>query len=84
MSTKKQPAKSSTGYTDEQLAKGKKARAEGASWQAVAAAAGAKSESYFSRVLRERFPELAAPAKPAPDAKPAAKKRTTRKVAAKK
>lgn len=70
------------GYSDEQLQKGRAARLDGASWTKVAETAGVKSENYFSRVLRERFPELAvkpAPAKEAEPKKPA-KKATTRRV----
>jgi len=82
------PTPRPAGYTDEQLAKGKAAREAGGSWTKVAEAAGVKPENYFSRVLRERFPELAAPVKkpaPAKD-KPAAKKpaRRAAKATAKK
>lgn len=76
MTAQKQPDKTN-GYTPEQLANGKKAREQGASWTKVAEAAGVKSEAYFSRVLRERYPDLAKAA-PAP-AKSAAKKATARK-----
>lgn len=64
-------------YSDKQLAKGREARLAGQSWIEVAKAAGVKSDGYFSRVLREHFPELAA--KPAPakaKAKPAKKSAT--------
>ena len=88
---KKAPAKPA-GYTDKQLAAGKAARGAGASWTKVAEAAGVKAENHFSRVLRDRFPELTAPvekpakAKQAPPA-PAAKgktatRRTTKKAPA--
>jgi hypothetical protein len=68
------------GYTDEQLQKGRTARLDGGTWTAVAASAGVKAESHFSKVLREPLPELTAPAKkPAPaKAKPAAKKPASR------
>lgn len=72
-------------YTAKQLQAGREARLEGLSWAKVAEKAGVKSESYFSRVLRERFPELAEKPKPAQKApaKTAAKKPTARKRATK-
>lgn len=84
MTAQKQPAKTAA-YTDAQLKKGRAARLEGKSWTKVAKAAGVKSEAYFSRVLRERFPELAnaAPAPAKATAKPTARK-PARKTAAKK
>lgn len=45
-------------YSAEQLSAGRDAREVGASWPNVALAAGVKSPSYFSNVLRATFPEM--------------------------
>lgn len=90
-SAPKAPAKKAgkpAGYAEQQIKKGRAARLAGASWTKVAEAAGVKSEAYFSRVLRDRFPELNAPVKnpaesvPAATAKPPAKRRAAKKPAA--
>lgn len=74
--TKTKPAS----YTDAQLKKGRAARLDGKPWTKVAAAAGVKAESHFSRILRERFPELNAPVKSAkPAVAPAIKAETPAK-----
>lgn len=43
-------------YTEKQIKAGIAARKRGLGWKAVAEAAGVKSPSYFSRVLRDREP----------------------------
>jgi hypothetical protein len=45
-------------YTESQLKAGHAARVSGAGWKAVAEAAGVRSPSYFSRVLRATFPQM--------------------------
>lgn len=45
-------------YTEEQLAAGKASREQGSNWERVAADAGVKAASHFSKAVRAAYPEV--------------------------